>query len=96
MKCNLEKEQINGIELQLAIAELALDDFIGLAQIAGVNIFTEDNKIRRDFPTIEKEILSFYCALTKTERNKFLKRVRQIGKYNRIHKLKEFNEEENS
>jgi hypothetical protein len=83
-------------ELELAMMELALDDFIGLAQIAEVNIFTEDNKLRTDFPTIEKEIVGFYCDLSKTERNKFLRRVRQIAKYNRVHKLEEFNEEENS
>lgn len=83
-------------ELELAMMELAFDDFIGLAQIAGVNIFKEDNKIRIDFPTIEKEIIVFYCGLSKTERNKFLRRVRQIVKYNRTHKLEEFKEEENS
>lgn len=83
-------------ELELAMMELAFDDFIGLAQIAGVNIFKEDNKIRTDFPTIEKEIIVFYCGLSKTERNKFLRRVRQIVKYNRTHKLEEFKEEENS
>lgn len=96
MKCNLDRNEVNAVELQLAMMELALDDFIGLAQIAEVNIFTEDNKLRTDFPTIEKEIIAFYCGLSKTERNKFLRRVRQIVKYNRIHKLEEFNEEENS
>lgn len=96
MKCNLDNNGVNAVELQYAMMELALDDFIGLAQIAGVNIFKEDNKIRTDFPTIEKEIIVFYCGLSKTERNKFLRRVRQIVKYNRIHKLEEFKEEENS
>lgn len=96
MKCNLDRNEVNAVELQLAMMELALDDFIGLAQIAEVNIFTEDNKLRTDFPTIEKEIIAFYCGLSKTERNKFLRRVRQIVKYNRIHKLEELNEEENS
>lgn len=96
MKCNLENNEVNAVELQLAMMELAFDDFIGLAQIAGVNIFKEDNKIRTDFPTIEKEIIVFYCGLSKTERNKFLRRVRQIVKYNRTHKLEEFKEEENS
>lgn len=80
----------SAIEIQLAMMELAFDDFIGLAQIAGVNIFTEDNKLRNDFSNIEKEITQFYCGLSKTERNKFLRRVRQIAKYNRIHKLEEF------
>lgn len=95
MKCNLDNK-VSAVELQLAMMELALDDFIGLAQIAEVNIFTEDNKLRTDFPTIEKEIVGFYCGLNKTERNKFLRRVRQIAKYNRVHKLEEFSEEENS
>lgn len=95
MECNTNGEKINAVELQLALMELTLDDFLGLAQIAKVNIFTEDNKLRRDFPTIEKEIVSFYQNLTKKERNKFLRRVRQIAKYNRIKKLEEF-EEENS
>jgi hypothetical protein len=96
MKCKVDNKNVNAVELQLAMMELALDDFIGLAQIAQVNIFTEDNKIRTDFPVIEKEIVSFYCGLSKTERNKFLRRVRQIAKYNRTHKLEEFKEEENS
>lgn len=96
MECNTNGEKINAVELQLALMELALDDFLGLAQIAKVNIFTEDNKLRRDFPTIEKEIVSFYQNLTKKERNKFLRRVRQIAKYNRTHNLEEFSEEENS
>lgn len=96
MKCNLDNNKVSAVELQLAMMELALDDFIGLAQIAEVNIFTEDNKLRTDFPTIEKEIVGFYCDLSKTERNKFLRRVRQIAKYNRVHKLEEFSEEENS
>lgn len=96
MRCNLDNKEVNATELQFAMMELALDDFIGLAQIAEVNIFTEDNKLRTDFPTIEKEIVSFYCGLSKTERNKFLRRVRQIAKYNRTHRLEEFNEEENS
>ena len=96
MKCNLNRNEINAVELQLTMMELALDDFLGLAQIAKINIFTEDNKLRRDFPTIEKEIVSFYQNLTKKERNKFLRRVRQIAKYNRIHKLEEFDKEENS
>lgn len=91
----MENKGIEAIELQKAIMELAFDDFIGLAQIAKVNIFTENNKIRNDFDEIEKEILSFYRGLNKTERNKFLRRVRQIAKYNRIKKLEEF-EEENS
>lgn len=95
MRSNLNKE-VNAVELQLAMMELALDDFIGLAQIAQVNIFTEDNKLRKDFPTIEKEIVSFYSNLSKEERNKFLRRVRQIAKYNRTHNLEEFSEEENS
>ena len=96
MKCNLDNNKVSAVELQLAMMELALDDFIGLAQIAEVNIFTEDNKLRTDFPTIEKEIVAFYRGLSKTERNKFLRRVRQIAKYNRVHKLEEFSEEENS
>lgn len=96
MKCNLDNNKVSAVELQLAMMELALDDFIGLAQIAEVNIFTEDNKLRTDFQTIEKEIVGFYCGLSKTERNKFLRRVRQIAKYNRVHKLEEFSEEENS
>ena len=96
MESNTNGEKINAVELQLALMELALDDFLGLAQIAKVNIFTEDNKLRRDFPTIEKEIVSFYQNLTKKERNKFLRRVRQIAKYNRTHNLEEFSEEENS
>lgn len=84
------KIENSAIEIQLAMMELAFDDFIGLAQIAGVNIFTEDNKLRNGFSNIEKEITQFYCGLSKTERNKFLRRVRQIAKYNRIHKLEEF------
>ena len=84
------KIENSAIEIQLAMMELAFDDFIGLAQIAGVNIFTENNKLRNDFSDIEKEITQFYCGLSKTERNKFLRRVRQIAKYNRIHKLEEF------
>lgn len=84
------KIENSAVELQLAMMELAFDDFIGLAQIAGVNIFTEDNKLRNDFSNIEKEITQFYCGLSKIERNKFLRRVRQIAKYNRIHKLEEF------
>lgn len=96
MENSIRGSNISTVELQLALMELALDDFLGLAQIAKVNIFTEDNKLRRDFPTIEKEIVSFYQNLTKKERNKFLRRVRQIAKYNRIHKLEEFSEEENS
>lgn len=96
MKCNSDRNGVNAVELQLAMMELALDDFIGLAQIAQVNIFTEDNKLRNDFPAIEKEIITFYCGLSKTERNKFLRRVRQIAKYNRTHNLEEFSEEENS
>ena len=87
---NSLKIENGAVELQLAMMELAFDDFIGLAQIAGVNIFTEDNKLRNDFSNSEKEITQFYCGLSKTERNKFLRRVRQIAKYNRIHKLEEF------
>lgn len=96
MKCNSDRNGVNAVELQLAMMELALDDFIGLAQIAQVNIFTEDNKLRNDFSAIEKEIITFYWGLSKTERNKFLRRVRQIAKYNRTHNLEEFSEEENS
>lgn len=87
---NSLKIENGAVELQLTMMELAFDDFIGLAQIAEVNIFTEDNKLRNDFLNIEKEIIQFYCGLSKTERNKFLRRVRQIAKYNRIHKLEEF------
>lgn len=96
MESSIRGSNISAIELQLALMELALDDFLGLAQIAKVNIFTEDNKIRRDFPTMEKEIISFYQNLSKKDRNKFLRRVRQIAKYNRTHNLEEFSEEENS
>lgn len=95
----MEERNFDGLKLiafRRAMSELALDDFLGLAQIAKVNIFTEDNKIRRDFDNINEEIEQFYCGLSKTERNKFLRRVRQIAKYNRIHKLEEFGEEENS
>lgn len=87
---NSLKIENSAVELQLAMMELAFDDSIGLAQIAEVNVFTEDNKLRNDFLNIEKEIIRFYCGLSKTERNKFLRRVRQIAKYNRIHKLEEF------
>ena len=96
MESNTSGEKINAVELQLALMELALDDFLGLAQIANVNIFTEDNKLRRDFHTMEKEIISFYQNLSKKDRNKFLRRIRQIAKYNRTHNLEEFSEEENS
>lgn len=84
----MEKYIIDGTKLQLAMLDFTLADFIGLAQISKVNIFTEDNKIRNDFDKIEEEIVSFYSSLPKSERNKFLKRVRQISKYNKIHKKK--------
>ena len=45
---------------------------------------------------MEKEIISFYQNLSKKDRNKFLRRVRQIAKYNRTHNLEEFDGEENS
>lgn len=93
------ENNFNGIKLialRTAMGELNFLDFIGLAQIAQVNIFTEDNKIRKDFDNINMEIENFYCNLTKEERNKFLRRVRQIAKYNRTYKLEEFKEEENS
>lgn len=96
MESSIRESNISAVELQLALMELAFDDFIGLAQIANVNIFTEDNKIRRDFPTMEKEIIFFYQNLSKKDRNKFLRRVRQIAKYNRTHNLEEFIKEENS
>lgn len=96
MESSIRGSNISAVELQLALMELAFDDFIGLAQIANVNIFTEDNKIRRDFSTMEKEIISFYQNLSKKDRNKFLRRVRQIAKYNRTHNLEEFDGEENS
>ena len=91
------EDNYNGLKLialRQAMGELNYLDFFGLAQIAKVNIFTEDNKIRKDFENINKEIENFYCNLSKPERNKFLRRVRQIAKYNRIHNLEEFSKEE--
>ena len=82
LKTEIDKEALC---FQIELSKLELDDFLGLAQIAKVNIFTEENKIRNDFGNIEKEIISFYKTLNKTEKNKFLRRVRQITKYNKIH-----------
>lgn len=90
------ENRIKEAELEKAFLELGLDDFLGLAQIAQVNIFDENNKIRHDFRAIEREILDFYSALPKEKRNKFLRQVRRICKYNRIHKLEEFENTEDS
>lgn len=68
---------------------LNLSDFLGIASILGVEIKNLDNssrRIRNDFAKIEEEIIEKYKNLTKQEKNKFLKRLRQIVKSNKIHK----------
>ena len=67
---------------------LELTDFIGLAQIVGINIYTKDEEtgketIRRDFQKIEEEMLEFYDKLNRKTQNLFLKRIRQITSYNK-------------
>lgn len=82
-----KESNTSAVELKLAMIGLTYEDFIGLAQIAKVNILTEDKRLRSDFSTIEEEIVLFYDSLNKIERNRFLRRVRQIAKYNRIRKI---------
>ena len=82
---------------------LELTDFIGLAQIVGINIYTKDEEtgketIRRDFQKIEEEMLEFYDKLNRKTQNLFLKRIRQITSYNKkkLKQLQTKKEKENN
>lgn len=93
-KVKIAKGAMTGIELQKELMGFDLMDFLGIAQILGVNIYNkigEERKIRSDFAKIEEEIINKYLELPKSKKNKFLRRVRQISKYNKTHIKKEQN-----
>lgn len=95
-KISIAKNNLTALELQRELMQFELLDFLGIAQLLEINIMApkgSETKIRTDFATIEKEIVEKYLELPKPKRNKFLRRLRQISKYNRTHSKKEKKEE---
>lgn len=61
---------------------LNLEEFLGLAHIMGVSLKNESENgryIRNDFETIENLMIDKYDALTKPEKNRLLRKVRQLN-----------------
>ena len=61
---------------------LNLEEFLGLAHIMGISLKNEDENgryIRNDFEAIENLMIDIYDALAKSERNRLLRKVRQLN-----------------
>jgi hypothetical protein len=61
---------------------LNLEEFLGLAHIMGISLKNESEDgryIRNDFETIENLMIDKYDALAKSEKNKLLRKVRQLN-----------------
>ena len=61
---------------------LDCDEFLGLAVIMGIPLKKEDGDgryIRNDFETIENLMNEKYTALSKSDKNKLLRRLRQLN-----------------
>ena len=61
---------------------LNLEEFLGLAHIMGISLKNESENgryIRNDFEVIENLMIDIYDALTKSEKNRLLRKVRQLN-----------------
>lgn len=77
------------LEFRQALLRLTCSDFLGIAYILGVPIENKEDssqRIRNDFSQLEEEIVDKYSELNRKNRNYILRKIRQIGKSNKIHK----------
>ena len=85
MDATVEKE-LDCVIFKVELLYLNLEEFIGFARIMGIEMEVESEEgrhIRNDFENVELLMIEKYASLSKPEKNKLLRRLRQITKYHK-------------
>lgn len=73
------------MNFQRLLCELTIEQFYQIALMSSVTII-KDGEIRSDYPKIEKEIMEYFCGLTKKNQERFIRVVKRFSRQNKLNK----------